>query len=321
MIDNNNISLNAVLKRFRSHLKTAEEEGDEEKQPVIDAATAPRPGAVDAASAQEPEEECDEDECCEDGECDETDCIEQKAKQLSNAHDEALDAAEALKAMASDYIEKHDDSIQKEAAVFGQIFADAAMGRFSKYAQAEYEDENMFYDYYLQKQAEEAEYQDFLCKQAQEEAYNECLDMLLEKEAADESAYLDYIFEKVAEEAYDATASQVAAAPAPAPVAAAPASADDEDDDEAEIAAAKAISDAASAAKALVDHLDNQDEEDEDDEDGGESAGEAQQQGLMQDAYNSMAQQGAGLQAPTVDPSVAQGVTDHAVAMQQQPQY
>ena len=52
------------------------------------------------------------------------------AANVEESEDQTVDAAKELREIADEYIDKHDVALQKEAAVFGQIFARSAMEEF-----------------------------------------------------------------------------------------------------------------------------------------------------------------------------------------------
>ena len=231
MITNKTISLTDLLRDFNAGLTKQAED--------VDAALAPAPAPVTAPAA-EVCPECGQSPCvceCPEGECatSETDAMQEAAATVNEKQTEAVDAAKALQSMADEYIAKHDSAIQKEAAVFGEIFAQAAYDTMKKQAAAE-EAYSTTMGYFNN---DEAEPEFDFSKQA-EEAYNAVMGYFNNDEAEPE-----FDFSKQAEEAYNYTLCKLAAEEAYAAVASP------------EAAAAQAVSDSAAAAKALVEHITN----------------------------------------------------------------
>ena len=179
MITSKTISLGDLLRDFNAGLNKQAEVADAAVVAPV-AAPAPAPAPVPEGEVCP---ECGQSPCvceCPDGECatSETDAMQEAAAAVDQKQNEAVDAAKVLKSMADEYIAKHDSAIQKEAAVFGEIFARSAYDTMQKQAAADEAYRHTMgyidYDYEFSKQAEEAYEQAYnytLCKIAAEEAY------------------------------------------------------------------------------------------------------------------------------------------------------
>ena len=148
-----------ILARFNSALKTAEE------APQLQDDNLPSEPEVDDKAAEVGKEVAAPD-------------APDDVEELDKNKERGEDAGQVLGAIAKEAAEAHYDALKKEAAVFGEIFAKAAVEQMNKLA-AEREEQ-------LQKQAAEQEelYFDQLCKQAAEEAYMNTMQAMQPAEAA-----------------------------------------------------------------------------------------------------------------------------------------
>lgn len=173
MINTKNISLSELLRDFNAGLnKTAGEDclPGAVCPPNMPVAPAAAPAPAAPAEGEELCPDCMSNPCiCEDddeGDASPEDMI-QAAVAAKTKQDEAVDATKALRDMADEYIDNHDQAIAKEAAVFGELFAKSACEAMNRYSTPVEEytvnDYNMFkqacdsaYAYTLNKLAEEA---------------------------------------------------------------------------------------------------------------------------------------------------------------------
>lgn len=98
--------------------------------------------------------------------------VQSAAAGVEENSDKLENAADALKAIAKEASLKHSESMQKEAALFGQLFATTVLDEFSKQASLD-EATSEAYSITMEKMAEE-EVAPYLSKVA-EEAYAICL--------------------------------------------------------------------------------------------------------------------------------------------------
>lgn len=111
------------------------------------------------------------------------DCPEEEHENEKEESDDE-DVSKSLNEMAEEAVAHHTDSLQKEAMLFGQLFADAAMDRMQKTAQFE-SIENEAYQYAMNELSQtkvaslyEDAYLHTLQKLAEGEAYGMALDQL-----------------------------------------------------------------------------------------------------------------------------------------------
>lgn len=138
MINTKNISLSELLRDFNAGLnKTAGEDCPPGAPCPPGAAPAPAPaGAPAPVAGEELCPECMSNPCIcedEDGDASPEDMI-QAAVAAKTKQDEAVDATKALRDMADEYIDNHDQAIAKEAAVFGELFAKSACEAMNRYS-------------------------------------------------------------------------------------------------------------------------------------------------------------------------------------------
>ena len=131
-----------ILARFNSAMKTAEE----------------APKLQDDGVLSEPEVE---DKAAETGDEKAAPKPEDDVDELEKNKERGEDAGQVLGAIAKEAAEAHYSALKKEAALFGEVFAQAAMANMRK--QAAYNESSDF---------------DSLCKQAAEEAYANTLEAL-----------------------------------------------------------------------------------------------------------------------------------------------
>lgn len=105
----------------------------------------------------------------------EEDSAENAAKRVAENSEKLEGAAEALKSIAKEASLKHQDNMQKEASLFGELFACAVLDEFKKQAALENAQQEA-YELTMDKMAEE-EVAPYLSKIA-EEAYALCLTKL-----------------------------------------------------------------------------------------------------------------------------------------------
>ena len=239
MINTKNISLSELLRDFNAGLsKTAGEECPPGTVCPPDMPAAPAAAAAAAGAPAEGEElcpECMSNPCiCEgegEGDASPEDMI-QAAVAAKTKQDEAVDATKALRDMADEYIDNHDQAIAKEAAVFGEIFAKSACEAMNRYSTpAETYTAN---DYSMFKQACDEAYAYALNKLAEEAAASDEEDENLSAAVRDAAAAARALAEKKKKEskeeaaspeemqdaaggAYDEAMAQMQGAPAPAP--------------------------------------------------------------------------------------------------------
>ena len=208
MINTKNISLSELLRDFNAGLnKTA---GADCPPGVV---CQPDTVSVVPTTPAEGEElcpECMSNPCICEGEGEEDATPEdmlQAAVAAKTKQDEAVDATKALRDMADEYIDNHDQAIAKEAAVFGELFAKSACEAMNRY-------NNMDQDYSMFKQACSSAYEYTLNKLAEDAESSNLSDAVRDVAAAtralaERKADPDADTEQVAQDAYDETMAQL----------------------------------------------------------------------------------------------------------------
>ena len=135
-----------ILARFNSAMKTAEDATELQDTGVL---SDPEPNDASAEVGKEKAAPAPADDVAE----------------LNKDKERGEDAGQVLGAIAKEAAEAHRNALQKEAAVFGEIFAKAAVDQMNKLA-AEKDAQLM-----KEAQAQEEQYIYVLCKQAADEAY------------------------------------------------------------------------------------------------------------------------------------------------------
>lgn len=198
MINTKNISLSELLRDFNAGLgKTAEEEVP----------------PVEPAEGEALCQECMSNPCICEPETEPSSDTEptpedmmQAAAVAKNKQDEAVDATKALRDMADEYIDSHDQAIAKEAAVFGEMFAKSACEAMNNYNTTEQ-------DYYMLKQACSSAYEYTLSKLAEDADTSSLSDAVRDVAAATralaEKKVDDSDKEQAAQDAYDETMAQI----------------------------------------------------------------------------------------------------------------
>ena len=106
-VKNTQQTITSILNAFRNDLNKVAEEAPED--------------AVIVATEEGEEESCPVQEAAEE--------FSEAVENAEDSGEKAVAAAETLKNIAQDYIDNHDEALKKEAAVFGEIFADAFAAR------------------------------------------------------------------------------------------------------------------------------------------------------------------------------------------------
>lgn len=319
-------ALSDILARFQEYNKTAEEVISAAPEETIPPVAVDPYAAVPTVAVPAPQAEADTETITEKAEdvVEASHKLEHAKQDVDQAETEYVEAADALKAIASESFNEHTAALAKEAQLFGHLFAASAMDSMQKTATVQ---------------------------QIETEAYQAAQDAIgsyaLQEKLASiyENAYNAALYKIAEGEAY-----QVAAQQAGMPIASVPAEeanayptpmypqalmaepeAEPEVEPEAEAdagcqapecgsdyresvadavtEAASAAQSAADAAKMLASHLDD----DEPAEEPGLSPEE--QQALVASAYQAAQQQAAQQQAAPVD---LQGITDNAYQAAQQ---
>ncbi len=258
-----------ILARFNSAMKTAEEAQQLQDDGLL---SDPQSNDKDAEVGKEEAAPAPADD----------------VEELDKDKERGEDAGQVLGAIAKEAAEAHYDALKKEAAVFGEIFAKAAVDQMNKLA-AEYDEQ-------MQKQSSEQEAMYFgrLCKQAAEEAYVNTLQAM-------QPGLVDELGNPIALPAESVPAEElpVASVPVEATTAEAAPEATLGDAADAVTTSAQAALEAARAATALTKAIQEQDE------------------GPEEDAAPADLQEE---DEPVYDPEAAQEAYDNTMSYLQQPQ-
>lgn len=275
VINDNKLTLSDILDRFQSTRFAKYAEGEENEEDEQEELTQPysQQGLVSQEPASEDEEEdedtdesSEEDEGCEGAECGEPimpgdnpdpSDLRDAADKVEAAHADAIEAATALRDMADKYIDKQDETINKEAEYFGECFADAAYDTLQKRAALD----NVQLGAYELVMSQMYDPEDYFEKTAGYDYDDEDgMEKLAVLSGLYEDAYIETLRKVAGEEAYDATMQQVAPA-ADRPEGMYPASlanmpnpeqADDIATAQAVLESARAAREASEAAKKLI---------------------------------------------------------------------
>ena len=196
--------------------------------------------------------------------------MEEAAEEFSEASDNAVDAARELRDIADKYIERHDEALKKEAAVFGELFADACINRMQEKVAADALADSLVSIF---NESHGMAMQKIAARKAAEEQaaiqaiYDDAFGMTMQKiaddlavlrqlaareaEASQEAQAVDQVMQEAAEAAQGAEPAALEESleePPSEPVAVS----EEDRQSEAVVAAANAVKAVAEAAKALV---------------------------------------------------------------------